>query len=173
MRKNSTIENGLICVAGDDASVWPSVKFSFGFSISLSTKCWNSVPSISAESKLPSWRNKDSQIQFPPRWCQRTAERMEKWMSQSWFTLLITQTSLLPSWRTLEEKVSRLARIKTRLQCMSRPSRLCPPHALEKMPKVWRFNYLNSFAKARSRKRGERRKTSFDDTLICTPGVFV
>lgn len=107
--------------------------------------------SISVGSKFPLWMIKDSQIQFPPCWCRRTAEWMEKWMSHLWFTVLITQMSLLHSWRGFgREKVSRLTRIKTRLQCMSQPSLLCPPHTWEKMPPLWRFKYLNSFAKARS-----------------------
>lgn len=104
----------------------------------------------SAEGKFPPWRNEASQIQFPACWCHRTAEWMEKWMSHRWFRWLITQTSLLPSCRILQEKVSRLARIKARLQCWSRPSLLCPRRALEKMPKVWRFKYLNSLAQTRS-----------------------
>lgn len=144
LRKNSTIQNGWICVAGDDSSVRPSVKSSFQFHRHQSAQIQSGLRS--AESKFPPWRSEASQIQFPACWCHRTAE----WMSHRWFTWLITQTSLLPSCRILQEKVSRLARIKARLQCWSRPSLLCPRRALEKMPKVWRFKYLNSLAQARS-----------------------
>lgn len=58
----------------------------------------------SAGSIIPLWIIKDSQIQFPPCWCHRAAEWIEKWMSPCWFTLLISQTSLLPPLRVREEK---------------------------------------------------------------------
>lgn len=92
-------------VAVDDSSVWLSVKILvqvLNFIIIKLLK-FNAL-CTSAGSIIPLWIIKDSQIQFPPRWCHRAAEWMEKWTSPCWFALLITQTSLLPPLRVREEK---------------------------------------------------------------------
>ncbi len=108
---------------------------------------------ISAGNKFPPGTSTDGQIQSLPTPPSRTHRRCHltvEWhsdsragrdaegrdvMSRRGFTPLITQTSPLPSRRILQEKVIRLARIKTSSPCMSRPPPaqplLCPRHTSE------------------------------------------
>lgn len=98
---------------------------------------------IPAGHKFPPGMNTDRQIQFPSCWCHLTAEWHRNSragpdaeggdvMSCRGFAPLITQTSPLPSRGILQEKVSRLARIKTSSPCVSRPLLAqpvcCPRH---------------------------------------------